>query len=152
MFKFRAISKREYGATNQYYGREYGNTCFFNSFLGEMKRIGFDLSFNEVIFLGLWKSDKPGKMVDTINDEPNLEALAQTLGVRIEIYSEISPNKVNFEYDCTFGTRYETCIRIVKVLGSPHFNGFDFADQAEYDTYRQRQIDADRAFALQLSA
>jgi len=103
----------------------YGNCCFFLSLKKGIEQLGFfnDYTLDDFINLSkFWKSEQKGRMVDTSIDSDSIQMLAMKLRVGIVIYSEILPNEVNMDSCMVYGTNRVDVVRIVKVLGAPHYN------------------------------
>jgi hypothetical protein len=110
---------------------EYGNTCFFNSLKNSVKEAGYfgmDYDYSGFLSLGGWDFDsQKGKMIDTHAHEEQLNRLANTLCIRIAVYTEVAENMVNPDSVSIFGDiSLPVHARIVKVHGSPHFNSMTF--------------------------
>lgn len=109
----------------------YGNCCFFLSLKKGIDQLGLfnDYTLNDFINLSkFWTPEQKGRMVDTSIDSDSIQVLALKLRIGIVIYSEILPNKVNMDSCMVYGTNRVDVVRIVKVLGAPHYNYMYFKE------------------------
>lgn len=122
---YKRVSKVECGAnmaSNN--GRVYGNTCFFNSLktgIIQLNPTYNSLNYSDFLALGGWKDSFSGKMVDTESHAINLNQLANNLGVKISVFTEILPGVTNSTIYAPFGTQGPE-IRIIRLRGFAHFN------------------------------
>lgn len=132
--KLRTFQGKDCGFTAE----SYSNTCFYNCLYEELKRLyipyHFGLTYSKFIKIGEWSEDQKGKMIDTCEHEAQIQLFAQKLGLRIRVYTEISPGVVNSDMFMEFGvvdpldTDY---IRIVKLMNTPHFNVLEWTTPSE---------------------
>jgi hypothetical protein len=123
--RLRTFQRKDCGSTAE----SYSNTCFYNCLREELKRLNipyhFGLTYSKFIQLGEWSEDQKGKMIDTCEHEAQIQLFAQKLGLRIRVYTEISPGIVNSDMFMEFGVidpLDNDYIRIVKLVNAPHFN------------------------------
>jgi hypothetical protein len=166
---YKRVSKVECGAnmaSNN--SRVYGNTCFFNSLktgLIQFHAASASLNYSDFLAIGGWNDSFQGQMVDTESHAVNLHQLANNLGVKISVFTEILPGVTNSTIYAPFGTQGPE-IRIIRLRGFAHFNLMLWhADQVmieadcrlameleknmlkEEEARRQKQVSDDEAMA-----
>jgi hypothetical protein len=127
-------------------GKPVHNTCFFNSLQEELRLHGSEYaacSFSDFLALGGWKRSFAGQMVDTYAHAANIERLAQALGVKIHVYSEIIPGVTNSTIYSPFGSQGVT-LRICRCYNFQHFKRMSFnKDQNMLAEQRRRAEEAE---------
>jgi hypothetical protein len=127
-------------------GNRVGNTCFFNCVQAGLSLHGSEhaaRSFSDFLALGGWKRSFAGQMVDTDAHADNIERLAQSLGVKIHVYSEIIPGVTNSTIYSPFGSQ-GVVIRICRCYNFQHFKLMSFRDgQTMLDEQRRRAEEAE---------
>ena len=122
---YKRVSKVECGANmTSNNGRVYGNTCFFNSLktgLIQFHAASASLNYSDFLAIGGWNDRFRGQMVDTESHAVNLHQLANNLGVKISVFTEILPGVTNSTIYAPFGTQGPE-IRIIRLRGFAHFN------------------------------
>jgi hypothetical protein len=128
--RLRTFQRKDCGGTAE----SFPNTCFYNCLHEELKRLNipyhFGLTYSKFIQLGEWSQDQKGKMIDTCEHEAQIQLFAQKLGLRIRVYTEITPGIVNSDMFMEFGVidpLDNDYIRIVKLANTPHFNVLEWA-------------------------
>ncbi len=146
--RLRTFQRKDCGSTAE----SFSNTCFYNCLHEELKRLNipyhFGLTYSKFIQLGEWTQDQKGKMIDTCEHEAQIQLFAQKLGLRIRVYTEISPGIVNSDMFMEFGVidpLDNDYIRIVKLANAPHFNVLEWISDET-----QEQIAADALLAQKI--
>lgn len=115
----------ECGASMENYdGKLFGNTCFFNSLKAGLVQLDSSLEsmkYSDFLALGGWNKGFQGNMVDTFVHALQIEQLARCLGYKISVFTEILPGITNSTIYSPFGIEGPE-IRIIRLRGFAHFN------------------------------